>query len=377
MYLDNKNRKGKIGRVSFKPRGNSIRIRFAYPANSNREFTVATNTDEGLLKAIKVAQLINRDIEMGEFDDTLARYSPSHAKALQIVNKPPSLLDLWASYKTLNCNRVSPTTIKAKWTMFDRVLNNSQYLELNQSEQFVKEQLAHYSLSTLQNLFSNCLNPAINLAVKQSKIGTNPYVLPSIKQIQAETDCYETDEIEAILEAIRLNTYCSVKSAYKHDFYYSYARFSALTGARPEETVALTRSDYNRYIRFNKAYSNGVLLPYTKNKTIRLFPVNKQLGELLEQIPSETGLLFPGVKGGYLNHNNFRRRVWQPVVNGLIEDDVLDRYLPPYNLRHSFITRLVRAGVDIKTIAALSGNSADVILKRYLKADKGFELPEM
>lgn len=379
MYLDNKNRKGKIGRISFSPRGNSIRIRFAYPANNNIEFTVATNTDEGLLKAIKIAQLINRDIEMGEFDDSLAKYSPNHAKALQLVVKQPNLLDLWASYKNLNHARVAPTTIKTKWAMFDRVLSQSKYIELQDAEQFVAELIAHYSLTTLQGLFSNCLNPAVNLAVAQRRLTHNMYVLPKLKQKQSDTDCYETEEIEAILEAIQSNAYCPQQSAYKHSFYYFYAKFSALTGARPEETCALTWADLiDSHIRFNKAYSNGVLLPYTKNKTIRLFPVNNQLSELLELAKLEAkGLMFPGIKGGYLNHNNFRRRVWQPVVSRLIEDDLLDRYLPPYNLRHSFITRLVRAGIDVATVAALSGNSVDVIIKRYLKAKKGFELPEM
>lgn len=380
MYLDNENRKGKIGRVSFGPRGNSIRIRFAYPANNNREFTVATNTDEGLLKAIKVAQLINRDIEMDEFDETLSRYSSSHAKSLQIVNKPPDLLDLWTAYKTLNCNRVSPTTIKSKWSAFDKLLANSRYIELNRSEQFINEQLARYSISTLQSIFSNCLNPAVNLAIKQRKLVRNPYVLPTLKQIRNDTDCYETDEIEAILKAIESNIYRSAKSAYSHSFYYFYVRFQALTGARPEETVALTWADVlddNHYIRFNKAYSNGVLLPYTKNRTVRMFPVNNQLRQLLRQMPTVSDLMFTGVKGGRLNHNNFRRRVWQPVIGGLMADGVLDRYLPPYNLRHSFITRLVRTGIDVKTIAALSGNSPEIILKRYLKTDKGFTLPEM
>lgn len=205
-------------------------------------------------------------------------------------------------------------------------------------------------------------------------------MLPTPKQIRSDTNCYETDEIEAILRAIELNTYRPVKSAYRHSFYYFYVRFQALTGARPEETTALTWSDVlddNRYIRFNKAYSNGVLLPYTKNKTVRVFPVNNQLRQLLARIPIVSDLMFTGVRGGRLNHDNFRRRVWQPVIGGLMTDGVLDRYLPPYNLRHSFITRLVRTGIDVKTIAALSGNSPEVILKRYLKTDRGFILPEM
>lgn len=72
MYLDNDNYKAKIGIINVAPRGNSIRIRFFYPAGQAREFTVASKTSEGFLKAVGIAQQINRDIEMGQFDETLA-----------------------------------------------------------------------------------------------------------------------------------------------------------------------------------------------------------------------------------------------------------------------------------------------------------------
>ena len=37
---------------------------------------VSTNTNEGWINALRIAQAINADIELGQFDDTLAKYSP-------------------------------------------------------------------------------------------------------------------------------------------------------------------------------------------------------------------------------------------------------------------------------------------------------------
>ncbi len=120
--------------------------------------------------------------------------------------------------------------------------------------------------------------------------------------------------------------------------------------------------------------------PHTKTKEIRLFPCNKQLKDVIESIPKKENpdnLLFSSVEGGYLIHNNFREDNWRVVLKGLVKDKKVEKYLKPYALRHSFITRLVREGVDIKTVATLSGNSVQTIIKHYLAAQHDFDLPEL
>ena len=389
MYIDNDQRKAKIGKVNVNAKDNSVRIRFTYPKGKRNEFNIAENTEDGWLRAIEVARRINRDIEAGCFDTTLASYSPVKAQALLVLEKPLNLLEVWENYKEFNKDRVAETTVKRAWTSMENVLKKSSFLELNEANSFVKEQLSYYSLSTLSMVWSNCLNPAVNFSIKQKKVKIeNPYILPSPKQVESDIDCYEKDEIFAILKAIKHNTYNSPFSAFKHDYYWSYVYFQAITGARPENTCAITWDDVitkgdRTTIKFNKAYSKGVLLPYTKNKTIILFPVNEQLQDLLEWIKrnrnpkNKHNLVFCGVQGGYLNADNFNRNIWTKVVKALMEEEVLDRYLVPYTLRHSFITRLVREGVDVKTIAALSGNSVEVIINRYLKANKSVDVPKL
>jgi site-specific recombinase XerD len=65
------------------------------------------------------------------------------------------------------------------------------------------------------------------------------------------------------------------------------------------------------------------------------------------------------------------------VVKGLASEGEISKYLKPYCLRHSFITRLIREGVDIATVASLSGNSPQVILSSYLAFRQDFTLPEL
>ena len=149
--------------------------------------------------------------------------------------------------------------------------------------------------------------------------------------------------------------------------------------------MALTSDDItnkrdNTYIRFSKAYSKGILLSHTKTKEIRLFPCNEQLKAVLKSIPrkgNKNNLFFPSVEASYLNHGNFRDDNWRVVLKGLVKDGKVEKYLKPYALRHSFITRLIREGIDIKTVASLSGNSVQTIIKHYLAVKLDFDLPEL
>lgn len=91
----------KVGWVNIDIKGKSYRLRFTYPEGYRHEFSIAKATPEGWLTVQRAAQLISRDIDLGDFDSTYARYSPKHAKKLELDNKPReyTLLELWERYK--------------------------------------------------------------------------------------------------------------------------------------------------------------------------------------------------------------------------------------------------------------------------------------
>ena len=111
MYIDNEHKKAKIGRVNVFAEKNSIKLRFTYPKGTRETLSVATNTNEGWVKAIQTAQIINADIEFNQYDSTLAKYSVKRATRLKLETKLPNLLDLWSSYKLVSKERVAATTM--------------------------------------------------------------------------------------------------------------------------------------------------------------------------------------------------------------------------------------------------------------------------
>ena len=154
--------------------------------------------------------------------------------------------------------------------------------------------------------------------------------------------------------------------------------FLALTGFRPEEAIALTWGDIkNTQIIVSRAYSQGILKS-TKTYEARSFPINAQLNKLLKSLPRTQNLVFPSAEGGHINQHNFGERYWKPIVKQLVATGKVEEYLPTNNLRHSWITRMLRAGLDIATVARLAGNKSDTIMKHYLAAQtKNLILPEL
>ena len=91
MYDDNLKGKAKIGVVTIDTIKNLIRIRFTYPKGKRNSFYAGRFTDANWQAAIKTAQIIDRDIYIGDYDSTLVRYKPELAKALEIASKQPNL----------------------------------------------------------------------------------------------------------------------------------------------------------------------------------------------------------------------------------------------------------------------------------------------
>ncbi|MGL5064659.1 MAG: tyrosine-type recombinase/integrase, partial [Microcoleus sp.] len=204
--------------------------------------------------------------------------------------------------------------------------------------------------------------------------------IPKSQKNRRSCKCFEKAEIEAIIDAFGSDKYCSKFSSYSHSYYAGYVEFLALTGFRPEEAIALTWDCIkNNEIVVCKAYSQGILKS-TKTYETRSFPINAQLKNLLTSLPkgNNLNLVFPSAEGEYINQNNFNKRYWKPIVEELVAAGKVSEYLPTNNLRHSWITRMLRADLDIGTVARLAGNKPDTIMKHYLAAKtQDLVLPEL
>jgi integrase len=306
---------------------------------------------------------------------------------LQSAEKPSklNLLLLWQRYKVAKAQLVAPTTQKGDWPEVDRALNfvSPESLEFSASSAtlLLAELLERYAASTTRKvlLYARAAN---HWAIEEELLAKNFYsrLLKSIPKSQKSgrsCKCFEKEEIENILAAFASNEFVSKFSVFPHSHYRGYVEFLALTGFRPEEAIALEGADIkNNRIIVSRAYSQGILKE-TKTYEARSFPVNAQLDKLLQSLPRTQKLVFPSPEGGYINQHNFGERYWKPIVKKLVEAGKVSKYLPTYNLRHSWITRMLRSGLDIATVAKLAGNKPDTIMKHYLAArTQDLVLPE-
>lgn len=389
----------KIGRIAVENFRGKIRLRWTYQGKTY-QFTIGAVSKESLVLAKAKAGQIDFDIMMGQFDPTLVKYDNSKVipinSTVEITNKP-NLVSCWEHYKKLSCDKVSANTIKNQWVLvdnqFSKIADRSLF-EFGNASKLVLTMLDTLAPSTVDRIFTD-VNAAFNLCNELGFIDErkNPYsalkkrgLIDSNQDSSKRTrEAFTATEIKTIWDAFSDNRYSPDKSAYNHSYYLSFVQFCTLTGCRPGEAIALTWPDIKYktdriWINFCKSYSKGVLGP-TKTGETRLFPVNDQLSELINSFPridNELGLMFPSVKNrGYIDQHNFSNRIFKPIVTRLVVDDQIEKYLPCYNLRHSFITRLIQSGVDIASVAKISGNSVEVILQSYYASNDDVIVPRL
>jgi integrase len=142
--------------------------------------------------------------------------------------------------------------------------------------------------------------------------------------------------------------------------------FAAATGLRPGEWIALEHRDIDRdarvvYVR--RAYRNGrVKVPKTE-ASIRAVPLQTIALAALERLPANgrSRLVFPSPNVGYFDLHNFRNRYWKPahLAAGITP---LRRV---YDLRHTFATFALRAGISTFELSRYMGTSLGMIDRHY------------
>jgi integrase len=134
--------------------------------------------------------------------------------------------------------------------------------------------------------------------------------------------------------------------------------FAAATGLRPGECIALEQRDLDREARVvyvRRAFAHGRLKRPKTRRSLRAVPLQAIALEALDRLPArpDTQLLFPAPRGGYLDLHNFRRRVWTPAQRAA----GIDPLRRPYDLRHTFATFALRAGISTFDLSRFMGAS--------------------
>jgi integrase len=142
--------------------------------------------------------------------------------------------------------------------------------------------------------------------------------------------------------------------------------FAAATGMRPGEWVALEQRDIDhegRVAYVNRSFSKGRLsCPKTEAST-RAVPLQARALAALDELPSggHAELVFPADRGGYLDLHNFRNRNWKPAQAAA----GIEPFRRIYDLRHTFATFALRAGISTFELSRYMGASLTMIDRHY------------
>jgi integrase len=329
-----------------------------------------------------IASTIACDLHAKIFDETLSKYKPKSLEDIEVERKLQNydLLELWLQYTEARKNHISESTLSIGYAQVTRLLKEAESTKLVDAQKLklwvLKNKPATFSKKLLMQLNACC-----KWGIEVKLIDYNPFQgyqkLLNHKTSQTENDIDPFDEKERELiislftENKRLNHYCHL------------VEFLFYIGCRPSEAIALTWADVEKNkVVFNKAFVNGHLSNRLKTEERRIINQNEKIKSILKNQRQKVGengltelnLVFPAPKGkNRIDWGNFSSNFWKKSIEKISEV----RYRSPYQMRHSFITLSLKAGVSPQDIAKHCGNSADVIFRHYAGVSRGFTMPEI
>jgi integrase len=135
-------------------------------------------------------------------------------------------------------------------------------------------------------------------------------------------------------------------------------RFAAATGLRPAEWASVEHRDVDRTRR---------VLAVRGTKTLRSrreVPLTSAALAALDGLPTVRRLspfVFAGERGGPFDVHNFRRRSWKPAI----DSGGIARPARIYDLRSTFASNALAAGVTVYELARIMGTSVSMIEAHY------------
>ncbi len=222
------------------------------------------------------------------------------------------------------------------------------------------------------------LNACCTWAYNSELINQNPFSglskeIRKTSHVENQWTAFAPDERLAIIDRFEK----------QNPYYAPWVKFLFWTGCRPSEAAALTweqiKPDLSA-IHFVRAAQPGMVIQPTKTRKDRFFPVNDRLRFFLLGLRPEpmdrSQILLPGEKGGRMEFHNFGTRHWKPLIEEMVQEGLVFRYMGQYHCRHTWITMALEAGMDVNDIAYLSGNSPNIIYRHYASRNRNIKVPE-
>lgn len=342
-----------------------------------------------MVQIIELARIINDQQKM--LATALAKLARIEEPA---TPESLNLLETWDKYIGFKTPSVSPSylahQLQATRNHLEK-LSGSPGMDAVAVRDWAMKNLSVDSAKRLISQLSACYGWAKNSKL----IEVNPFAgmaseisLPRCKKVKAgDTDIepFTAVERDAIIEALKTDRFCHpfTSKNHLHSNYAAYIEFLFFTGCRPSEAIGLQWKNIDldkRVVIFQGAVVQSlrgrIRKEGLKTQSFRRFKINDQLCEILKRAKplscSADSLVFPAPEGGFIVQDNFRKRVWKKILQGLELE-----YRKPYQTRHTFITLCLDKGVDAKDVAQWVGNSPEIIYKHYAGSRHNLQVPEI
>jgi integrase len=344
------------------------RLRLRWYDGSKRQTIAIGIADSPIGRSLaqKKKNEIELDFQTGHYDGTLLKYRP------KILGKNPteiSTVELFERFTAhqLKKKRLAKSSITSRYqpisVMLTKYLNRpAQDIRESHAENFAAicgKSLADRTTQERIWLLQSCWDWAqdkYQLVEGNPWRGIAPTFKPSPKQ---QVKPFTLEELQAILSAFNDHPH------YCH--YFGFVSFLANTGCRPGEAAGLQWKHLGAGYAtawIGESVSRGArrTTKTGKARTILLSPtIQDALTVRFQRFqPQSDELVFPSPKGGPINDQNFRPRVWKKILASCSIE-----YRKPYALRHSAISHALAAGANPIALAEQTGHDKRVLLDTY------------
>ena len=232
--------------------------------------------------------------------------------------------------------RILPDLGVFKVSKITRKLLDGYVAELSRSG--IGNRAIQSTMTTLSSILERCVeqdyltaNPA--RGVKTPKIQTRQPLIVTDNQIKRLADHAPTHRDRAIILV------------------------AAYTGMRQGEVFALRWEDvHDKHITVRGSVDSDQSIKATKSgrdRSVPLLPEAKAAIDEWRLLAPGTSWVFPSSMGTPIHKSNWHRRVWQDVRKKAKVPE-----LKFHDLRHTFVSRLIREGVDPVRVAYWAGHSS-------------------
>jgi integrase len=409
MYSQNSEGKASKGSVQVKKSNGRLQLVFSHPIVTatgeikTKRFYFSTGYDDtplGRQRASVLSDTIQRDIDYGEFDASLAKYKPA-ASLTTVTPITPSVIpkhdlgELWERYTEFKKPQVSQSTYALDYRKYRNHIANLPAKNLEDAiairDYLVANLTSNAAKRTITNIHACC-----DWALKSKLIESNPFqgMAQEIKISKSES---EENEINPFTKEERDVIIAAFDESKLYGYYAPLVKILFFTGCRPSEAIALQWKHIGeKFITFEQAItmsSKGLALKNgLKTQSQRRFPINNQVREIFNSIKLENcepeDLIFKSKKGGFIDFGDFLSHAWKGyknrhnrqidgIVTQLVKQGLISEYRKPYQCRHTFITLCLEADIDAKDVGKWVGNSPEIIYKHYAGNKRDLQVPDL